>query len=80
MIVPVVVFLTATVIVCNADCDPPQCFDDQINKAKTLYLKGASTDDIRKIFGFFNPLPLVRIRNGFILKIHATSLTTFAFP
>ena len=33
------VFLTATVIVCNADCDPPQCFDDQMNKAKTLYLK-----------------------------------------
>ena len=43
--------------------------------------KGASRYDIHKIFGIFWPPPaLVRIWKWFILKLHATFLTTFASP
>ena len=41
--------------------------------------KGASIHDIRKIFGFSDPLPLSAFGNDLYFKIHATSLTTSPF-
>ena len=43
--------------------------------------KGASINDIRKMLGFFDPLPpCPRWETGLYYKIHATSLTLSAFP
>ena len=52
------------------------------NEHNSKITKGASIIDICKIFGFFDPLPLVLTRNILIYKIHTTSLTTSAsaFP
>ena len=42
------------------------------------YVKGASSYDVRKIFGFFGPFPPCP-HFDLIYKMHATSLTTSAF-
>ena len=43
--------------------------------------KGPSIYDVRKIFGFFDPLPpCPHWATGLYYKIHATSLTLSAFP
>ena len=45
----------------------------------STYPGSAQPNNVHTFFGFFNPFPLVHIWNWFILKIHATSLTTSAF-
>ena len=52
----------------------------RVRAAAQYVCMGESTNDIRKFFGFSDPLPpLVRIWNEFN-KIHETSHTTSAFP